>query len=284
MAPIVPGTLRHDIYQAQMGLASCGFDPGPRDGWWGTRTASAATAMFQRGGPATPSGWGILMLETALNDTGWLVSDPADMEWTPASHTALGNLIRAHGVPRALFVPEGATAPASPPKPQLHIVKPSGAIYQGGAVVTQLFLHTTATAGSWWVGKSNAEMLETIRLWHTLPESKGGRGWSDIGYHRVFFPDGEWLSGRLETVVGAHAKGHNTGSLGWTMVPIRTISAMGEPEHFYTPEQIEAVRREILHLAERTPLRTLRGHNEVSAKLCPGFIVDDAYWTDLAVA
>ncbi len=52
-----------------------------------------------------------------------------------------------------------------------------------------------------------------IRRWHTLPPPQG-RGWSDIGYHRVVEVDGGIGKGRETSVVGAHVEGHNTGNLG----------------------------------------------------------------------
>lgn len=40
------------------------------------------------------------------------------------------------------------------------------------------------------------------------------RGWSDIGYHFVVDKAGNIYQGRPETVLGAHAGGHNTGNTG----------------------------------------------------------------------
>lgn len=52
-----------------------------------------------------------------------------------------------------------------------------------------------------------------IRQWHTLPPPRG-RGWSDIGYHKVIETDGGVGSGRAPTIEGAHVEGHNNGNLG----------------------------------------------------------------------
>jgi len=50
--------------------------------------------------------------------------------------------------------------------------------------------------------------IQTIRQWHKE------NGWDDVGYHFVITKNGEISVGRPESVVGAHVKGHNTGSIG----------------------------------------------------------------------
>ena len=51
--------------------------------------------------------------------------------------------------------------------------------------------------------------IETIRKWHV-----DERGWSDIGYHYVITQDGVVHEGRPLSRRGAHARGHNVGSIG----------------------------------------------------------------------
>lgn len=49
---------------------------------------------------------------------------------------------------------------------------------------------------------------DEIRVWHLR------RGWSDIGYHYVIRENGNIEKGRDVHVVGSHAKGRNTDSIG----------------------------------------------------------------------
>ena len=55
--------------------------------------------------------------------------------------------------------------------------------------------------------------VEDIRKWHTDPKPKGN-GWSDIGYHYYIRLDGTIEIGRPLNIVGSHARGRNTGSIG----------------------------------------------------------------------
>lgn len=103
-----------------------------------------------------------------------------------------------------------------------------------------------------------------IHRWHTAPKPEG-QGWSDIGYHKLVFPDGEIKQGRPDAVVGAHALDHNTGSFG--------ILAMGDYEHEYpTMALIEGVIYACTVLCERHGIDpdNIKGHKDVNATKCPG--------------
>ena len=66
-------------------------------------------------------------------------------------------------------------------------------------------------------------MLAEVRRMHTAPKSQGGRGWSDIGYQAVTFPDGETLVGRPWDRIGAGAVGYNRGVFHHLMIEVQTI-------------------------------------------------------------
>jgi hypothetical protein len=139
--------------------------------------------------------------------------------------------------------------------------------------VREVVLHTAATPGSWAVGKTLDEMTQEIRRWHVVDN-----GWKDIGYHRVFGPLGDTCLGRSLWTIGSHVRGHNAGTIGLCLIPIKTITKMGEPEDYYTPDQINTVKEYIRELSELTDIQKVSGHNEYAAKLCPGFIVKTGDW------
>jgi hypothetical protein len=157
---------------------------------------------------------------------------------------------------------------------------------QGGAntIIDTYCIHCAAVPGIWATDKTNAEIVKAIYLMHTLPKSKGGRGWSDTGYHAITCPDGEIIYARPMDRYGAGAVGYNCGVFHHLMIEVRTITATRHPEDYFTPETLSSTRGHFEQIAQRTPIRRLMGHREVAAKLCPGFEVIDRDWTDRAVA
>jgi hypothetical protein len=263
----------------QLALGSLGHDPGPVDGWHGARTQAAAAGLLARG-PARSSQWAVATLHRGLADLGHYEGDIA-APYGEASRAALSALLAANGAAKASAAPTADVR--LPTKPELRPQTHGNAIQQGSKVIDHFMMHTTATPGGWPVGKTNRDMLEAVRQMHTLPVSRGGRGWSDIGYHYLICPDGEVMVGRPITRTGAGAIGYNAGVCHAAMIPVRTITRMGRPADFYTPETLASMRALIEHIAAFTPIRRLSGHNEVAAKLCPGFPVVDRDWTDRAV-
>jgi N-acetylmuramoyl-L-alanine amidase len=99
-----------------------------------------------------------------------------------------------------------------------------------------------------------------IRKWHTDPP----RSWDDIGYHYVIRRSGEIECGRMESVVGAHAKGMNIASLG--------VCWVGKDKP--SDEQYAALVKLVCELRRRysVPIHRVYGHNEAdpqSGKTCP---------------
>lgn len=150
-------------------------------------------------------------------------------------------------------------------------------IYQGKAryPVNEVVLHTSATPGDWWKGFKDVDaMRDEIRLWHVRD-----RGWRDIGYQRVFAPDGSIAIGRSITEIGAGVRGHNRGVVHLCMIPVNTVDKMGRFADFYTAAQRKAVLGYIKELEKLAgPLR-VSGHNDYAPKLCPGFKVRSSDWT-----
>ena len=59
---------------------------------------------------------------------------------------------------------------------------------------------------------SASTKIDEIRSWHIK------RGFCDIGYHYVIYPDGERVEGRDKSFIGAHALGNNFDSIGVCLI------------------------------------------------------------------
>jgi len=120
--------------------------------------------------------------------------------------------------------------------------------------IDEIFIHVADTPDGMDIG------VKTIRKWHVEE-----RKFSDIGYHYVLRRSGIWEIGRPIDISGAHAKGHNTNSIGLCIV--------GRGFNI-TMEQRKALKEKIKELLQKYPGAKVRGHNEVSTKQwCPGFDV-----------
>jgi len=140
-------------------------------------------------------------------------------------------------------------------------------IEQAGKTVTTIFVHCSATRPDWMADRSFSDRVNEIKRWHL--EKK----WSDIGYHWIIDRDGSITQGRKEHVIGAHVANHNTGSIGICLIGGFGSSENDPFEKNYTPKQDHALRTLINDIKSRTPIKRVRGHNEVAAKACPGFNV-----------
>jgi len=110
---------------------------------------------------------------------------------------------------------------------------------------------------------------EEIRQWHL------DRGWSDIGYHFVIELDGSLCDGRPVEFSGAHAKGHNSNSIG--VCYVGGTDEDGEPKDTRTQEQKEALLDLLKQLKEDYPSAQIIGHRDVSEKACPSFDATEEY-------
>ena len=128
--------------------------------------------------------------------------------------------------------------------------------------IDTIIIHCSDTPPSMDIG------VDEIRRWHVEE-----RGWDDIGYHFVIRRDGTIEPGRNIDIQGAHAAGHNHGSLGICVVGGQT--ALGEPDCNYTSEQWKSLDQlctdmDFMYSAD------IIGHRDVSKKDCPCF--DVAAW------
>ena len=139
--------------------------------------------------------------------------------------------------------------------------------------LTEIIVHCTATEPLWWNGKATQQKVDEIRRWH-----KTQNLWKDIGYHYLIDRDGTIATGRPLDQVGAHVKGHNTGTIGISLFGGAGSNEKDKFGQHFTPQQDEALRKLIADLRSRFPaIMRVTGHNQYAAKACPGFYVPDWY-------
>ena len=139
--------------------------------------------------------------------------------------------------------------------------------------LNEIIVHCTDTRPEWGENMTPARVVDEIRRWHTDPPPKG-RGWSDIGYHYVILRDGTVMTGRPLSVVGAHVKGHNTSTVGVSLLGGHGGSAKDKFEDHFTPAQKFALLKLIDGLkAQYSTITKVTGHNQYAAKACPCFNV-----------
>ena len=138
----------------------------------------------------------------------------------------------------------------------------------------RLVIHCTAT-------KQGREVTsDEIRHWHTDPVSKGGRGWSQVGYTDMIH-----LDGRVERLVKNNedanvdaweitngAKDYNSTSR--HIVYVGGVGADGKtPMDTRTVNQKATLRKYVEDFHRRFPGVQIVGHNQLAAKACPSFDV-----------
>jgi len=121
--------------------------------------------------------------------------------------------------------------------------------------VTMFVLHhTTGTYAS-------HATVRSIQAFHQGPERK----WADVGYNFLIAPTGEIFEGRGWGYAGAHARGHNSASIG--------VAYIGDGSKSVP----EAAKRSILLLAAEADRRFGKlkrvGHRDVGATACPGDVL-----------
>lgn len=122
----------------------------------------------------------------------------------------------------------------------------------------EIILHCTGSHQDW--------TLDDIRKCHL------SRGFSDIGYHFIIFPDGTRKVGRPIYKMGAHCRGHNKNSIG-----IAWVGGLNGARDM-TPQQKFRLSTTILLLASSLvyPIDTLSTHHFYNPhKSCPNYTLDE---------
>ena len=131
-----------------------------------------------------------------------------------------------------------------------------------------IYIHCTATQPDFWEGRRSSEKAAECKRWHL------DRGWSDVGYTYFVDRDGTVTDGRPIEKTPAAQKGHNTGSVAISLWGGHGGNQNDKFSDNFTPEQNRALRKLIAQLRMEYPsIKRVRGHNEVSAKMCPCFQV-----------
>jgi len=135
--------------------------------------------------------------------------------------------------------------------------------------INQIIVHCTATRPDWWENKTINEQVKEVTRWHL------DRGFSDIGYHFLVSRSGEVVQGRPVEKSGAHAKSHNSDSIGVAMFGGFGSDADDLATEHFTPLQLAATYELIRKLQEQYGVKNenVIGHNRISSKSCPGFRV-----------
>lgn len=139
--------------------------------------------------------------------------------------------------------------------------------------IDTIIIHCSATRPSWMQNNTSAERWAEIKRWHVEEN-----GWSDIGYHWGVDRDGTLHRGREGSRIGAHTRGHNRNSLG-----IVLFGGHGSRQddhfnqHFTAAQDRKLVQLITIILDQFSDIDRIAGHNEYSAKACPGFIVPKQY-------
>jgi hypothetical protein len=129
------------------------------------------------------------------------------------------------------------------------------------------FVHHTATVNTYTRAQAPAA-LRAIQLYHVQ-----SNGWNDLGYNAVVDRFGVVYEGRYggldRNVVGAHARGFNTGSFG--------VAVLGDFERTALPAPARAALARLLawrlDLAHVDPLSTLNGISSGNERFPPGIPV-----------
>lgn len=134
--------------------------------------------------------------------------------------------------------------------------------------VKYLVVHCSASKPKMFVDAS------VIDRWHRQ------RGFLRIGYHYVILRDGSVQKGRLDSEIGAHVEGHNSGSLGICMVG-GLNDTTGKSENNFTDKQFDSLVTLLTKLKVSNPEAVVLGHRDFPNvhKDCPCWNVIP-WWAD----
>lgn len=108
---------------------------------------------------------------------------------------------------------------------------------------------------------SGVSVLQSVEIIHNY--HKNTNKWAGIGYHFYVRKDGKIYRGRPETMVGAHAYGANSDSIG--------ICAEGDFNSETMNEvQMNAIKELVSYLKQKYNISLIQKHSDTIATSCPG--------------
>lgn len=105
--------------------------------------------------------------------------------------------------------------------------------------------------------ESKSCTADDIHQWHLE------NGWAGIGYHYFIRKDGTIYRGRPENVIGSHAKGSNSDSIGICFEGSYMTEKMSQT-------QINAGRELVAYLKKKYGISKVQKHKDVCSTNCPG--------------
>lgn len=136
--------------------------------------------------------------------------------------------------------------------------------------VKKIIIHHTATTDDL---DDPEEAIRAIYYYHSMT-----RGWGDIGYNYLIDKDGNVYEGRYggDGVVGGHAAGYNTGSVGIALLgnyedePVPGEMVQSLSDLIYEKTQVHDIdpTGDVKFRGESMP--NILGHRDVGATACPG--------------
>lgn len=185
--------------------------------------------------------------------------------WGPLTTEAVRTWQKSHGLKA-----DGIAGPATLAKMGINAVEQMLGLKKSKRTITDIVVHCTAS-------KENVHLtVEQIRTMHTAPKSKGGRGWSDIGYHYVVYLDGTVHEGRDVNISGAHVSGHNAHSIG--IVYVGGLDSKGKAKDTRTEKQKTALFALLVDLRKIYPEAKIRGHRDFSPDLNNNGFIEPEEW------
>ncbi len=125
--------------------------------------------------------------------------------------------------------------------------------------IRELIWHTSATP------QGREHTVEDIDVWHKK------RGWNGIGYHKVVYLDGSVHNGRSESVMGAHVKGHNKGTIGYCYIGGVSATDFKKAKDTRTAAQKKTMHRITKEAIAKYNLKRVTGHHDYANRACPCF-------------
>lgn len=185
--------------------------------------------------------------------------------WGPLTTEAVRTWQREHQLKD-----DGIAGPATLAKMGITAVGQMLGLRKSKREITDIVVHCTASR------EGVSQTVEQLRAYHTAPKSKGGRGWSDIGYHHVVYLDGTVHEGRDVNISGAHVSGHNAHSIG--IVYVGGLDSKGKAKDTRTEKQKAALLALLVDLRKLYPEAKISGHRDFSPDLNGNGIIEPKEW------